>query len=178
MERLVTLLVVATLIVSSAQAAEPEWIAESNRYSQILLEVNARYQPESAANLGLEQYDTQIFDLKPKFDERREADLAAAITQLEAARASARDDSVKQDLDILITAAQRRVTTSALNRRLMIPYFDVGEQIFDSFQDMLDAARRQEALPRRAGAPEALRRDGARLRAAHDSSRVRASKSA
>jgi uncharacterized protein (DUF885 family) len=46
---------------------------------------------------------------------------------------------VKQDLDILIRAAQRQSTTSALNRRLMIPYFDVGKQIFSSFQDMLDA---------------------------------------
>jgi uncharacterized protein (DUF885 family) len=138
MERLVTLVVVAALVVPTAQAAEPEWITESNRYTQILLEVGARYQPESAANLGLEQYDREIFDLKPKFDERQEADLAAAIAKLEAARASAKDELVKQDVDILIRAAQRRATTSALSRRLMIPYFDVGEQIFGSFQDLLD----------------------------------------
>ena len=139
MHRLVTTLLAATLVVSTAQAAEPAWITESNRHTQILLEVGARYQPESAANLGLEQYDREIFDLKPKFDERQEADLTAAIARLEAARASAKDELVKQDLDILIKAAQRRATTSALNRRLMIPYFDVGEQIFGSFQDMLDA---------------------------------------
>jgi len=139
MQRLALTLFAATLVLPAAYAAAPEWIAESNRHTQILLEVGARYQPESAANLGLEQYDREIFDLKPKFDERQEADLAGAITKLEAVRASAKDDLVKQDLDILIAAAQRRVTTSALNRRLMIPYFDVGEQIFGSFQDMLDA---------------------------------------
>jgi uncharacterized protein (DUF885 family) len=140
MERLVTtLLVAATLVVSAAQAAEPEWITESNRYTQVLLEVNARYQPESSANLGLEQYDREILDLKPKFDERQEADLAAATAQLEVARANVKDERAQQDLNILIKAAQRRNTTSALNRRLMIPYFDVGEQIFGSFQDMLDA---------------------------------------
>jgi len=147
MQRLVTLFVVATLVGSATQAAEPEWITESNRYAQILLEVGARYQPESAANLGLEQYDREIFDLKPKFDERQEADLAAAITRLEAARASAKDELVKQDLDILIKAAQRRATTSALSRRLMIPYFDVGEQIFGSFQDMLDARVDKKRYP-------------------------------
>ncbi len=147
MERLVTLVVVATLVVPTAQAAEPEWITESNRYTQILLEVGARYQPESAANLGLEQYDREIFDLKPKFDERQEADLAAAIAKLEAARASAKDELVKQDVDILIRAAQRRATTSALSRRLMIPYFDVGEQIFGSFQDLLDARVDKKRYP-------------------------------
>ena len=57
MQRLVSTLFAATLVVSAAQAAEPEWITESNRHTQILLEVNARYAPESAANLGLEQYD-------------------------------------------------------------------------------------------------------------------------
>ena len=148
MQRLtVNFLFAAALVVPCAQAAEPEWITESNRHTQVLLEVNARYQPESAANLGLEQYDTQILDLKPNFDERREADLAAAITQFEAARAGVKDDRAKQDLDILIKAAQRRATTSALNRRLMIPYFDVGEQIFDSFQDMLDARVDKKRYP-------------------------------
>jgi len=136
---LATLLVGALSIASAAHAAEAAWIAESNSHTQVLLEVNARYQPESAADLGLEQYDRLIIDLKPKFDERQEADLAAAITQLETARAKVTDDRVRQDLDILIEAAQRQAGTSALNRRLMIPYFDVGEQIFGSFQDMLDA---------------------------------------
>ena len=148
MQRSVTsLLIAATLVVSAAQAAEPAWITESNRHTQVLLEVNARYAPESAADLGLEQYDREIFDLKPKYDERLEADLATAIAQLEAARAGVKDDRAKQDLDILIEAAQRQATTSALNRRLMIPYFDVGRQIFGSFQDMLDARVDKKRYP-------------------------------
>src|SRR6187549_1162870 len=104
---LATLLVGALSIASAAHAAEAAWIAESNSHTQVLLEVNARYQPESAADLGLEQYDRLIIDLKPKFDERQEADIAAAITQLETARAKVTDDRVRQDLDILIEAAQR-----------------------------------------------------------------------
>jgi len=136
---LTSFLVVALAITSVTRAAEPEWITESNRQTQVLLEVNARYQPESAADLGLTQYDQQIIDLKPQNAERFEADVATAITKLEAARAAMKDDRARQDLDILIKAAQRQATTSALNRRLMIPYFDVGEQVFGSFQDMLDA---------------------------------------
>ena len=140
MRRSLTTLFVSVLsIASAAQAAEAAWITESNRHTQVLLEVNARYQPESAADLGLAQYDRLIIDLKPKFDERFEADLAAAVTQLETARAQVKDDRASQDLDILIKAAHRQATTSALNRRLMIPYFDLGKQIYGSFQDMLDA---------------------------------------
>jgi hypothetical protein len=148
MHRYLTPLLVGGLsIASGAPAPEPAWITESNRHTQVLLEVNARYAPESAADLGLEQYDRQIIDLQPKFDERQETDLAAAIKQLEATRAGIADDRAKQDLDILIDAAQRQITTSTLNRRLMIPYFDVGERVFGSFQDMLDARVNKKRQP-------------------------------
>jgi hypothetical protein len=147
MRRSLTTLLVGTLAIASAHAADPAWITESNSHTQLLLEVNARYQPESAADLGLEQYDRLIIDLKPKFEERLEADLATAITQLESARAQVTDERARQDLDILIDAAHRQSTTSALNRRLMIPYFDVGKQVFGSFQDMLDARVAKKRQP-------------------------------
>src|SRR5690349_3638739 len=133
-----TLLLSTVLAASLTQAADQDWIAKSNEYTQILLNVNARYQPEFASSLGLEQYDRQILDLEPKYDERQEADLSSAIHQLETARAGIKDDRIAQDIDILIKAAKRQVSTSALNRRLMVPYFDVGESIFSSFHDLLD----------------------------------------
>jgi hypothetical protein len=129
----------ATLVSFDARAAEPEWITKSNALTQVLLEIDARYQPESAADLGLEQYDREIADLKPRYDERHEADLKAAIVKLEAARASVTDERGKQDLEILIDGAKRSVETSAVNRRLMIPYFDVGRRVFGSFRDLLDS---------------------------------------
>ena len=139
MKKTLTNLLLITMLVSPVtQAAEQDWTAQSNEYTQILLNVNARYQPELASSLGLEQYDRQVFDLKPKYDERQEADLAAAVRQLETSRATLKDERVAQDIDILIKAAKRQATTSALNRRLMVPYFDVGESIFSSFHDLLD----------------------------------------
>ena len=123
----------------AAQATDAPWIAESNRYAQLLLDVNARYQPESAADLGLEQYDADVLDLKPRFQERMEADFAAVATQLEAARGSVSDPRAKQDLEILIDSAKRTRESSELSRRLMIPAFDVGRTVFTSFHDLLDA---------------------------------------
>jgi hypothetical protein len=164
MQRLVMiLLAIGTLVGPPAwaqqpaarQAAQPEWIAQSNGYTQLLLEVNARYFPEQAADLGLEQYDALILDLKPGSDQRLETDLAATVTRLEAARSGVTDDRAKQDLDILIKAANAQRTTSELNRRLMIPYFDVGKTVFSSFQDLLDA---RVAKKRHASALVRLRR--------------------
>src|SRR6185369_14540642 len=142
-----TLLALGTMVLS-AHAAEPAWITQSNQFTQLLLEVNGRYSPEAVADAGLEQYDTAILDLKPRYAERQEADLAAVIAKLEAARPSVTDPRGRQDLDILIKSAHDQVTTSALNRRLMIPYTDVGKTVFQSLQLILDervSKKRQQA---------------------------------
>jgi len=126
------------LIAFSATAAEPDWIAESNRHAQVLLDVLARYSPESAASIGVEGYDEQIFDLKPGFAERQEADLDKAAQQLESVRAAASDPRVQQDLDILIAAARDQRTSSIVNRKYMLPFFDLPQAIFSGFQNLID----------------------------------------
>jgi len=143
-----TALAIGTLVASAAFGAEPEWITQSNQFTQQLLDVNARYAPESVASAGLEQYDTAILDIKPRYMERQEADLAAVAAKLEAARAGVADPRARQDLDILIKSATDQVNTSALNRRLMIPYIDVGKTVFQSMQLILDervSKKRQQA---------------------------------
>src|SRR5690606_898146 len=51
---------------------------------------------------------------------------------------SARDPRVQQDLDILVQSARDLSHTAVLNRRLMLPYFDLPQAIFSGFQDLLD----------------------------------------
>ena len=133
---------------SSAPAAEAQWITQSNEFTQLLLDVNARYAPEGVADAGLEQYDTAILDIKPGYAERQEADLTALAAKLEASRASVSDRRGRQDLDILIKSARDQIHTSELNRRLMIPYFDVGKTVLQSLQLILDqrvSKKRQQA---------------------------------
>ena len=127
------------LCTGTAMAAGPGWIEESNRYAQWLLDAQAVYQPENAANLGVEGHDGDVVDLKPRNPERFEADMAAVVAKLDAARATVSDDQVKQDLQILVQSARQAERTSAINRQLMIPYFDLGRALFSGFQDLLDA---------------------------------------
>jgi uncharacterized protein (DUF885 family) len=130
---------VAVFFSLSALPAEADWIEESNRHADVLLEVMARYSPETAASLGVEGHDDDILDLKPQLVERQDADLAAAIDTLEQARASATDKLVQLDLDILIRAGREQRATLALNDKLMLPFFDLPQSIFRGFQNLLDA---------------------------------------
>jgi uncharacterized protein (DUF885 family) len=138
---------VGTIGTGAARAATPAWIEESNRYAQWLLDAQATYGPENAANLGVEGRDGDVLDLKPRYAERQEADLAAVIAKLDAARANVSDDRVQQDLQILVNSARQAQHTSELNRRLMLPYFDLGRALFSGFQDLLDArvAKKRQA---------------------------------
>jgi hypothetical protein len=144
--------VIVALAAPAAFAAQPSWIEESNRNAQILLDVMARYNAESAATFGVEGHDSEIFDLKPQFSERQEADIGTAIARLEQLRASAGDPLVRRDLDILIGAARDQKRSLELNRQLMLPFFDVGQAVFSGFQNLLDARvpkdRQKAALTR------------------------------
>jgi hypothetical protein len=143
---------ILALAAPAAFAAEPSWIEESNRNAQILLEVMARYNAEAAATFGVEGHDAEIFDLKPQFSERQEADLGTAIARLEQLRGSASDPLVRRDLDILIGAARDQKHSLELNRQLALPFFDLGQAVFSGFQNLLDARvpkeRQKAALTR------------------------------
>lgn len=143
---------IVALAAPAAFAAQPSWIEESNRHSQVLLEVMARYNAEAAGSFGVEGLDGEVFDLKPRVLERQEADLAASVTKLEGLKAAATDPLVRRDLDILIGAARDQKRSIELNRQLTLPFFDVGQAVFRGFQDLLDAripkSRQKAALTR------------------------------
>ena len=143
---------IVTLAAPAAFAAQPSWIEESNRHSQVLLEVMARYNAEAAASFGVEGQDGEVIDMKPRVLERQEADLAAAVSKLEGLKAAATDPLVRRDLDILIGAARDRKESIELNRQLTLPFFDVGQAVFRGFQDLLDPripkSRQQAVLTR------------------------------
>jgi uncharacterized protein (DUF885 family) len=143
---------IVALIAPAAFAAQPSWIDESNRNAQILLDVMARYNAESASSFGVEGHDTEVFDLKPRVLERQEADLEAAIAKLQELRSAATDPLVRRDLDILIGAAGDRKHSIELSRQLTLPFFDLGQAVFRGFQDLLDAripkSRQKAALTR------------------------------
>lgn len=132
-------LVALAAIGSPSIAADTAWLEESNRNAQILLDITAKYSPEGATSLGIEGHDKEVFDVKPQFSERQEADLEAAVARLEALRAGASDARVRQDLDILVKAARDQRTSLQLNRKYLLPFFDLPQAIYSGFQNLLDS---------------------------------------
>jgi hypothetical protein len=132
--------------------ARPAWVTRSDENARVLLDGQARFGPEGAAQAGLEGYDEQVLDLKPDRDERLHAAVTAAVGTLQTRLAAETDPAVKQDLEILIDSAKRTLDGQALNNRLVVPYFDVPQVVFFGIRGLLDdqvaAGRRKAALVR------------------------------
>jgi uncharacterized protein (DUF885 family) len=135
-----------------AASTAPAWIATSNRHAQVLLQAQAEFSPEQASSIGLPGYDDKTSDLAPGYAARERAALSAARSQLQRALATERDPNVRQDLQIMIDTASRRIEGSELNERLLIDWNDVPDMVFGSMQDLLQEqsppARRANALVR------------------------------
>jgi hypothetical protein len=110
--------------------------------------MDARYQPESASFYGADQYDTEAFDLKPQVYERNLADMEKLLAELRDNLKTESDTKVKQDLEILITSLKDRIKSAQLNRQYMLPYFAIGENIFQGLQIVLDPRNKPERQAR------------------------------
>jgi len=131
---------VAALVAVSAPASlfAQDWVEESNRNAQVLLEVMARFNPEFAGQMGVEGVDENVIDLKPGLDERSAAAIAAAEEELKARLAKATHPKVRQDLHILVESAEDQIKGDALDRKYMLPYFNAPQIAFYGMQALLD----------------------------------------
>jgi uncharacterized protein (DUF885 family) len=146
-----------TGITAATHAAQDPraWIAVSNRHAQVLLDVLARFAPESAGQFGVTGLDEAVSNLSTENRDKGRAATAAALATLQAARQTEQDPLVRQDLDILIKSAQTNLRGGQLFRERMVPYTDVTALVFSGLRSLLDA---QVAAERRPAAVVRLRK--------------------
>lgn len=125
-------------LASSAAAAEPAWVAKSNDNAKLLLNVMAKYSPESASSLGVDGYDELITDMSRDLYDASVKDTRAVVAELEKRLKAETDPKIRQDLEILINAANENLVSNALQRKLMLPYQDLNRLLFGVVRQMLD----------------------------------------
>jgi uncharacterized protein (DUF885 family) len=147
------LLAALVYIAGAAYAGEePAWVQKSNEAAKPLLEYLTKYTPEYGSSIGIDQADEAVLDLKPNLYARSKQDGEEIIEELQAKLPSASDPKVRRDLEILITAQKNVLETARLDQELMLPFYDVGQVVFDGLQAVLDprnsADRQARALVR------------------------------
>jgi uncharacterized protein (DUF885 family) len=141
----VAIALTATGSVHAQTSPTPAWVGRSNNDAKVLLDVMARFTPEAATQIGVPGYDDKVVDLKPDSDPRTRAAYADARSKLQAMLATEKDTNVRQDLQIMINAANLAIEGIDLNDKYMLPYQDVGQLIFNGefslLRDDVDAKR-------------------------------------
>jgi hypothetical protein len=130
----------------------PAWVRKSNADAMVLMDVLAKFSPEFASRFGLPGYDTKVVDLKPNVDQRTVTALTQARDTLQKDLATEKDPNVRQDLEIMIKAANRQIERIKLDDQYLLDYNDVGQIIFQGefglLQDDVPAERRAHAVDR------------------------------
>lgn len=133
-------------------APAPAWVRQSNADAMVLMNVLAQFNPEFASKFGLPGYDTRVIDLKPNVDQRSVAALTQARDTLQKDLATEKDPNVRQDLEIMVKAANRQIDRIKLDDQYLLDYNDIGETIFQGefalLQDDVPAERRARAVDR------------------------------
>ncbi len=131
--------IVLFLVAGAAGAAETQaWVKESNENAKILLESIARFAPEFASQLGVEGYDDQVTDLKPRTYERGQEAGREALKKLKARLQKTTDPAVRQDLQIMILSTEDNLHSNQLQNDLTVPYTSVSRQVFSGIRTLLD----------------------------------------
>jgi len=137
---------------SPTATSAPAWVERSNADAQVMLKAMAEFRPEFASRIGFSGYDEKVIDLKPGVVERQRAAMQSTVADLKKKLAGESDANVKQDLQIMITTAERRLEANTLNEKYLLPYDDIGETIFQGefalLQDQVEPERRALALKR------------------------------
>jgi uncharacterized protein (DUF885 family) len=129
------------------QSSTEDWIAKSNQNAQVLLLVQAKFAPESAARTGITGIDDRISDFTPGRRERQRQAIRQALSVLEDRQKSERDPNVGEDLAILIDAGRRQIRGSELQEKLQVPYANLPRLIFSSVHALLDPQVAPERRP-------------------------------
>ena len=145
-------ILLAFVAVPVLAAPVPDWVKESDATAQPMLQVMARFAPEAAQRNGVEGVDDKVVDLGPGHSERYRAALEAAAKDLEAKLPTTRDPKVREDIQILIDYAHRRIDAGKLEDALLLPFYQPARIAFGGVFALLDPrvpkARQAAALVR------------------------------
>ncbi len=140
----------AVLTVScfaQTQPSDKSWIAVSNGYTNMLIEVFFKHHPEAGTQQGLSQYDNKISQptLADETQERKEVE--AVLAKLKSAAAEKQQQDVAEDLQIMIRRVDLNFRRQDFQRANEVPFYNASQIVFGGLQVLLDEQTPSERRP-------------------------------
>lgn len=115
-----------------------EWIAKSNNYTKILLDIDKKYSPEFGSSQGLAFYDTLIAVPTLANEMAQRKDRLNAVAILKESKQKETNLAVKQDLDILINQSELGFRQDDFRLNKEVSFLNATETVFSGMQTLLD----------------------------------------
>src|SRR5271157_2062189 len=137
---------------AQTQGNDKSWIAISNGYANMLIEIVFKHHPEAGTQQGLSQYDDKISQptLADENQERKETE--AVLAKLKSASAEKQQQEVAEDLQIMIRRVNLNFKRQDFQRANEVPFLNASQIVFSGVQVLLDeqtpSERRQAAVVR------------------------------
>ncbi len=121
-----------------AAAPVPGWVAKSNSYTDLLLDVQNRHSPEGASSQGLAAFDDKISQPTKLDDDAAIAETKVVQRKLAHALTVEQDKNVRQDLQILLHSIDITVKEHDYADAHKVPFENASEDVFHGLRVLLD----------------------------------------
>ena len=149
MNRTIVLSFAAALLTLPVRAQEPaaDWIAASNKHTNVLLAVEMKHNPEVGSNQGLRQFDTEVSQptLADEDQERQETEVVLAT--LKNAAKQQTQTEVAQDLQIVIRKVELEFREQDFDRNHKVDFLNASKTVFSGLRVLLDEQTPSERRP-------------------------------
>jgi uncharacterized protein (DUF885 family) len=139
---------------AQAPGAGQKWIATSNGYTNLLLAIEMKHNPESGSRQGLSEYDTRISQPTRADEDQERAETEAVLAKLKSAIPEQKDKEVAQDLRIVIRSVELNFKSQDFHRAHEVPFLNASSIVFSGVHALLDE---QTPIERRPAAVVRLR---------------------
>jgi hypothetical protein len=153
--RIVASILFTALVVSQVHAqAKPasSWVSTSNDFTNILLKVEIKHNPENGSRQGLSEYDELVSQPTLADEDQERKEIEEVLTKLKAALPQQKQKEVAQDLEIIIRRVELNFRVQDYQRAHDVPFTNASSLVFGGVRMLLDeqtpAARRPAAVAR------------------------------
>jgi hypothetical protein len=137
------------------QESPADWIAASNKYSNLLLAAEMKHTPELGSNEGLSQFDTEVSQPTLSDEDQERQETEAVVSNFKSAVGQQKQKEVAQDLEIMIREVELQFREQDFARAHRVTFLNASRTIFRGLRVLLDE---QTPLERRPAAVVRIRK--------------------
>ncbi len=142
-----SLATVLLTVTAWSQEASTDWIAASNKYTNMLLAVEMKHHPEVGSNQGLSEYDTKVSQPTLADEDQERQETEAVLSTFKAAVGQQKQEQVAQDLQIVIRRIELQFKEDDFGRAHRVEFLNASGRVFRGLHVLLDEQTPAERRP-------------------------------